>query len=475
MSHAGDSWTRPRVPLSVKLCYGAGSTADGVKNAAFNTFLLYYETNVLGLPGGLAGLSVFIAMCFDAVSDPLMGSFSDHFRSRWGRRHPFMYAAALPTAVSFYLLLDPPDGLGTGGLFTWLTVMSVLVRLALTLHLIPSDALAPELTSNYDERTSLVAFRFLFGWGGALGFSLLGWLVFFPAFAGGRNDPAAYVPLALVGAVMSFVSIVVCATGTHRLIPTLRRPESVFSVRRFVADVRNALANFSYRMILIATIFGAVAMGFAEAFQLYMGTYFWEFDDDDQAVLVMALAVALVIALPAARWISLATDKRRAALGLVAFAIAAGGLPIYARFLGWLPANGDPRLLVVIAGHSTLVIAAVIAGFILMSSMIQDAVDENDLETGERQEGVFVSAVAFTGKAVSGFGNLLGGIALQLIDFPIRAAPGTVPQNKVDLLGWAVGPGLMLLYAVAFLFLRRYRITRERHREILAGLAARAS
>jgi Na+/melibiose symporter-like transporter len=463
-----------QVPLSIKLFYGSGAVSDGVKNATFNTFLLYYETNVLGLPGALAGLSVFIAMCFDAVSDPLMGSISDHFRSRWGRRHPFMYASALPTAVSLYLLLAPPDGLGTGALFAWLTVMSVLVRLAITLHQIPSDALAPELTPNYDERTALVGFRFLFGWAGGLGFALLAWTVFFPSFPDGRNNPAAYVPLALVGAVLSFVSILACAAGTHRLIPSLRRPEARFSLRRFVHDVRNALANYSYRMVLVATIFGAVAMGFSEAFQLYMGTYFWEFDDSDQALLLLALAVAVVIAVPTARWLSLASDKRRAALGLVGFSIGAGALPIYARFLGWLPENDSPWLLGIVAGHATIVVSAFIASTILMASMIQDAVDENELETGQRQEGVFVSAIAFTGKAISGLGNLLGGIALQLIDFPVRAAPGTVPQDKVNLLGWAVGPGLMLLYILAFVFLRRYRITRERHGEILDALERRA-
>jgi Na+/melibiose symporter-like transporter len=272
---------------------------------------------------------------------------------------------------------------------------------------------------------------------------------------------------------MAFCSILVCAAGTHRLIPRLRRPAESFSAGRFVADVRNALANYSYRMVLMATIFGAVAMGFYEAFALYLGTYFWEFDDGDQATMILALAGAMLVALPAARWISLASDKRRAALGIAAFAIAIGGLPIYARFLGWLPENGDPRLLAIVAAHAGIVVAAIIASGILMFSMIQDAVDENELETGQRQEGVFISAIAFTGKAVSGVGNLLGGVALHLIDFPVRAEPGTVPQEKVDLLGWAVGPGLALLYAIAFVFLRRYRITRARHREILAELERR--
>jgi Na+/melibiose symporter-like transporter len=105
--------------------------------------------------------------------------------------------------------------------------------------------------------------------------------------------------------------------------------------------------------------------------------------------------------------------------------------------------------------------------------MILDAVDENELETGQRLEGLFVSIVAFAGKVVSGVGNLLGGVALELIDFPSGATPGTVPQSKIDLLGWAVGPGLVGFYSLGYLFLRRYDITRERHHVIVAALARR--
>ncbi|MDG2304172.1 MAG: MFS transporter [Candidatus Binatia bacterium] len=461
------------VPFSTKLLYGSGSLAVGAKNAVFDIFLLYYETNVLGLPGAMAGLSVFLTMCVDAVSDPLMGSISDHFRSRFGRRHLFMYMAALPVALSLYGLLSPPEGLGTAGLFVWLTVLSIAVRLSLTLYQVPSDALAPELTDDYDERTTIAGLRALFEFGGTVGLALVAWTMFFPNFEGGRNDPQAYVSVATAAAVMAFVAILVCTVGTHNLIPSLRKPQSSFSSTRLVSDLREAWGNHSYRMILIATMIGAIGMGFDEAFRLYMTTYFWEFDDSDQAVLLGMVVLAVPVAVVAARQISLFLDKRRAATGLMAFAIVFSPLPIFARFLHILPENGDPRLLPIIAGHAAISLGSFLALMILMRSMIQDSVDENELITGERQEGVFVAAIAFAGKAVSGVGNLLGGITLQLIAFPARAIPGTVPQNKVDLLGWAVGPWIIVLNLVALSFLRKYPITRERYREIVAELSRR--
>ena len=106
-----------QVRLPTKIVYGLGSVADGVKNTTFNVFLLFFYTQVAGLSGSLAGAAILIALVFDAVSDPLIGNISDNFHSRWGRRHPFMYAAALPMAVFFGLIFSPPQGLGQAGLF----------------------------------------------------------------------------------------------------------------------------------------------------------------------------------------------------------------------------------------------------------------------------------------------------------------------------------------------------------------------
>ncbi|MBI2963203.1 MAG: MFS transporter [Deltaproteobacteria bacterium] len=159
---------RRRVPRSAKLYYGAGAVAEGVVTTAFNVFLLFYYNQVLGLPGTLGGTAIFLALCIDAVADPLVGSISDNLRSRWGRRHPFMYASALPAAACFFLVFHPPAGLSHGQLFLWLAAFAVGVRVSMTLYIIPSDSLLPEMTFHYDERTSLVSYRFLFGWLGGL-------------------------------------------------------------------------------------------------------------------------------------------------------------------------------------------------------------------------------------------------------------------------------------------------------------------
>src|SRR5262245_57568906 len=97
-----------RLGFGTKLVYGIGQAAEGLKNTAFGIFLLFYYNQALGLPGTLAGIALGASLLVDAFVDPLVGSISDNFRSKYGRRHPFMYAAILPMSIGFYLLFSPP-------------------------------------------------------------------------------------------------------------------------------------------------------------------------------------------------------------------------------------------------------------------------------------------------------------------------------------------------------------------------------
>lgn len=467
-----------QVPLSTKLYYGIGSISEGTKNVAFNVFLLFYYNHVLGLSGTLSGAAIFIALCVDAITDPLVGSISDNFHSRWGRRHPFMYAAALPMGACLFLLFSPP-ALGETGLFLWLCAFAVGVRVSMTLYTIPSNSLVPEITSHYHERTSLVSHRFLFGWFGGLTAAQLGYLYFFApsdTFADGRLNAAAYGGFALACAVMVFVAILTCALGTHRLIPSLKSlPERTpFTLGRFLQELREVFGNRSYLMLVGASLFASVAGGFNEVVGLYVNTYFWGFTTAEISLLVAGLFVSVVIAFAFTRRLTERFDKKGTVIGLAAFAILFGPLPIFLRLLELMPENRDPTLLYLILLHAIILVAAVVAIGISIASMIADVADENELVTGKRQEGMFVSAIAFTAKATSGIGSFVAGIVLDIIDFPTMAEVGTIAPDKVFKLGLAVGPGMMLLYLLTLMFLSRYRITGERHREVLAELARRA-
>jgi len=472
----------PRLPLSTKLSYGFGSIAEGVKDVAFKTFLLFYYNQVLGLPGWMGGAAGAVALLVDAVTDPVIGSLSDGTRSRWGRRHPYMYAAAVPMAAAFVLLFNPPAGLSAWGLFAWLTVFAVLVRVSMALYAIPSNAMVAELTPRYDERTALVSYRFLFGWIGGGTVTLLAYLWFLAPsgrFADGLRDPTGYAGWSVTGACMIAGAILLCALGTHRLIPTLKPPPDAgrFSLRRLEGELRAALGNPSYRTLVVASLFASVGGAFTDVFGLYLNTYFWEFTSEQLAAFVPGIVVGVGLGVLSAGPISVRFDKRSAALCLATASVAVGPLPIFLRLARLTPPNGSPLLLAALVVHLAFMVTCGVAIGILIASMISDTIDQNELATGKRQEGIFSSAIAFSAKAATGVGTLFAGVALDLIAFP-RPVPGAPPPaiapEQATVLGWIVGPGLLGLWVCTLFFLSRYRLTRAEHARVLAALAGRA-
>ena len=189
--------------LRAKLFYGFGSVAFGVKDFGFGTLLLFYYNQVIGISPWKVSLAIAAMLCVDAVADPLIGQFSDSLRTPWGRRHPLMYATALPLAISFFFLWLPPQGWSESATLGYLFVMATVVRFLISLYETPSSALVPEMTDDYDTRTAFISIRYVFGVAAAV---LMNALTFrFLLFADklhpdGRFNPDGYVRYALVSA-----------------------------------------------------------------------------------------------------------------------------------------------------------------------------------------------------------------------------------------------------------------------------------
>ena len=246
-----------RLSRGTKFAYGIGQVGEQIKNQGFNTFLFFYFTQVLGLSGSLAGTAILIALVFDAVTDPLAGSISDNWRSPRGRRHPFMYASAAPLGISFVILFLPPASLGQLGLFAWLTSFAVVVRAAMTLYHVPHLAMGAELSNDYQERTSIVAWRTMLAVVGGVATTIAAYAFFFPEtpeFENGMLNPAGYPRYAVFAAVIMCVTIWYSAWGTRHEIPNLpKAPEhpEPFSVRRIVTEFAAAWRNVSFRSLFV--------------------------------------------------------------------------------------------------------------------------------------------------------------------------------------------------------------------------------
>ena len=468
-----------RVPLATKIFQGLGALPDTFKNFAFNTFLLLYYNQVLGIRAALASGAIMVALIIDAIIDPIVGSFSDNLRTRLGRRHPLMYAAALPLGVFLYLVFSPPSGLSEVELCAWLAVFAVCARVTMAFYLVPYNALFAEFSDDYAERTSIVTFRFLAGWIGGVLFTVCTWTYIFPSsaeFTKGQLNPAAYHVFAPVLALLVTATALITTHFTRREIPYLLQPTwtpEPFSLKRVLGEVMLALRNRDFLVIFVTLLLSSAIGGTVEALNIYMQTYFWALNGEQLRWFGLAFFGA-AIAFSITPMLQMRFDKKRLVIAGFFFLVGNGVAVIGLRFLDVLPANGSPLLLALLIANEIIRVGVGTVVFIMFISMIADALDAQELNTGRRQEGVFSAALSFSAKATSGIGILLGGVLLDyVVAFPRGVSPDAVDPGIVRLLGWIAGIALPLLYLFPFSLISRYKITREMHAEIRKQLDAR--
>lgn len=466
---------RPPLDKATQLAYGVGAIAYGIKDNGFAYFLLLFYGTVVGLEPALAGIAVFIALVFDAVSDPLVGYWSDNTRSRWGRRHPFMYASALPVALCYFLLWRPPDW-GEHGLFLYLVILAALIRTLITFFETPSSALMPELTRDYDERTRVQAWRSFFGWlgGSGLAIFMFGFLLVptdeFPVGTLNRDGYEAY---GVIAGVLIFFAIVISALGTHHRIPYLHVPavRQQRELRQIYRDLRETLLEKSFGALFIASIAGAVATGLYTALVFLLLTYFWQFSSEQIFYWLCLVPISAGMGLFIAPKVGRRLGKKRAVLVLGAIAFTVQPLPLLGRLLGVLPENGDPLLFPLVAGINTLDLGFIIALQALLASMLADLVDHGEARTGRRSEGVFYAALTFIRKTNQGIGAFIAGLLLQWVAFPDNAIPGEVSVNTLNMLAATMIPALWGLWSAMLWSVSRYQIDRAGHEANLRALA----
>jgi Na+/melibiose symporter-like transporter len=556
---------KSKLSFSTKFFYGFGSISFGIKNNGFSYFVLFVYVFVFGLPAWMAGLALNLILVADAFTDPLVGYYSDRLRSKWGRRHPFMYAAAIPVTLSFYFLWSPPDNLTNLELFFYLLICATIIRVFITFYEIPSIALGPELTDNYVERTSLMSYRYFFGWFGGLTTYNLVWWYYAPKYeteiyTSGRFNPDLWPEWGLVAAILIFLGIVVTSLGTHKHIPNLIEPpkrkkkeipegfnnisifnrtlkfnlplpknlklslsgvtvyllkfilyvvliwiisnvlrifgfilasflpfwikslqKTEFFLRSLFKEVAETLTiNRSYKFLFFCGLLVSVAGGIEAAFAVIFDSYFWELDDNEMLIRGTSIYLAPIIAIFLAPMLSDKFGKKQTVLSIWAFQIIFAALPFALRYLdltygtSLFPTNDSPYLLPVLCIHVVINVAAGIIVFSTMGSMIMDLVEDIQLETGRREEGILFSARTFADKAVSGFGLTLAGVILTFIAFPdntqIREIyNGTVPSEILaDLALWYV-PICIVAFGAALIMVRGYTLSRDEHEENIAN------
>jgi len=471
--------TMPRPSLWTKLVYGFGSIAFGTKDAGFNTFLLVYYNQVLGVRASLVSLAAAAALVIDAIADPLIGQISDNWRSRLGRRHPFMYASAVPIALLYFALWNPPPW-PAASLFPYLLVIAILVRIAISLYEVPSTALTPELSPDYTERTTLLSFRWLFG-ALASGVTVAVALTLFMRATKtqpfGILNAAGYLPYSIMAALLMFTSIVLSAAGTHNRIRFMHQipPRKRTLLRTSAGEVLESISHGSFLSVTFAAIFGGIAGGLVTALGTYINTFFWKFTAGQLAVLGGAAAIALIVAVIIAPVITGLFGKKRGYMVTAVGSLLVNNIAITLKLFGYLETSDTNLLLAILFVTTATGLALAISSLILVGSMITDVVEDSQLRTGRRSEGLFSAAISFVAKATSGFGVLLSGLLIDYVHFPKHASPLTIDPGVMRDLLFVYMPLQLALFAISILCLTRYTIDRNTHESNLKRLSDAAA
>ena len=457
-----------------KINYSIGSVANGVKTDTFTFFLLFFYSNIIGLNPGLAGSAIFIALCIDAITDPLMGTISDRTNSSLGRRHPYMFISFIPMSLGYILLFAPRQGweMSQTDLFLWMTVFTVLTRLGMTLFDIPHRAFGGEVTKDYQERTILMSWREAFGWIAGLSNAFLGYGIFFastPEYPQGQLNPDAWFPFALTGAFVMIISVLYSSYSTKDEIKSLSKWTGNITLTDIFKELRIAIGNKSFLIFFFGNLFLSLSWGLANTLTLFVNTYFWEFEATQIKYFLPIYLMGTLLALYLTPKLVNLFDKRT----IVMISISVVGIIAPAAFifynLGLTPANGSYELVMFISSFLIILITFNIIGNMVRDSMVGDIADEVELDSGKRQEGILFATVGFMQKLNTGLGSFFAGQVLNFINFD--RSNHTAEQAYT--LAFVQGPITTLLMIVPLIIFSFYSLSASRHNEIIESLKSR--
>jgi Na+/melibiose symporter-like transporter len=455
--------------------YGSASVAFGIKNNAFSYLLLIYSTQVLGIPGYLAAMALAIAMAWDAVSDLLLGHWSDKTQSRLGRRHPFMYAGFILLPISFYALFNPLFELTDATRWWYLLAAAILIRTAVTLVEVPSVALLPDLVKDYDERNRWLVLRHAFGWYGGNGIHVINMGIW--VGAAGVAAQSGYSIYGVAGALIIAASILVSSLGTQRAAAAMPPPAEPFRFTEMWTEIKQiaqSLTNANFFWLFVYSLIVGAAAGMSTALYLYNVTYFFNFSGPQIAVTGLFVFASPAIAYFLAPSLGQRLGKKRTAIAALLGAIFLYPIPYLMTLAGLWPTAGSWASLMIYSVFVMSEVVGFIVGGVMLDSMMADVVEDSEVKTSRRSEGLFYAARSFAGKAVSALGIVLAGSIVSLVGMDgIKNAVDMTDAMRADLAGFFL-PAYCGLYFLAIYLISKYRIDRDAHNENLATLAQKA-
>jgi GPH family glycoside/pentoside/hexuronide:cation symporter len=442
-----------KLSLRRKLLFSTGDLSTSIPLAILMFFQLFFLTDVAGMRPDMAGWAVGIGKLWDSVNDPLFGLISDRLRTRWGRRRVLLLFGAVPLGLSFMLMWYVPN-FSPVGMVIYYSLTFMLFDSVFTFVHVSYNALTPELTQDYDERSSLNGYRMVFSISGTLGAiilaTILGWYI--------SDKRLLFMILGIgLGLVSIIPPLVVFRVTTERPCNELPEPMPVKEA------ILTTLSNRPFWMVMGLYLLSWTTASILAAILIYFANYYLRIPEQAN-YLVLIIEFSAILFIPLWVWVAQKLDKRRAfILGSLSWIVVMLGISALR------PDQIGLAYLLAALGGSGLATA-----FVLPWSMVPDIIEYDELKTGQRREGSYYAFASFFQKLATAIAIWAMGQALSLTGYITPSASNPVPVQPMEVLSAIrlfTGPIPTVLLVLAILFAWRYPITRESHRAIRDELA----
>lgn len=436
-----------------KIIYGSGDIGFSLTTTIVAAYFLFFLTNVVGIRPAVAGIAILIGRSWDYINDPIIGHISDRTRSRWGRRRPFLLFGALPFALAFTMMWFKPPWDNLIALTAYYAVAYVIFDTAATFVYMPYYALTPELTEDYDERTSLTSYRMFYSiFGSLLAFTI-------PLMIVGSFSPGNSGKILLMGAIFGLIS----ALPLLLVFATIREKHEFIEQAQptFKDSLKAALKNKPFVFGAVIYLITWVSFDIMQTVLLFFIKFVMGREADSDLIMATIFIVA-IFALPFWEWTSRKLNKRLAYAAGIAFWAVVQVVLIN------LNASSPLILILFLCGLAGIGVGA---AHVLPWSIIPDAIEWDEYQTGERHEGMFYSLVTLMQKIASSIAIPLTAVFLDLTQY----VPNSATQPASALLGIRilVGPIPAVLLIIGIIFALKYPLSREEFTRVVKELEAR--
>ena len=458
----------PKVSFRIKVFYGLGSAAPGAF-AALGSLAMFFYNQVIGVPAAVVALALSATLFSDALMDVLIGHTSDQTRTRWGRRHPFLVAGLLLIPIALYFRWHPPQNWPADTMFWYVLATGLFVNVSFSIFEIASNALGPELAKAYHDRTVLISYRWMIGAVTAAIATVLIYGVFLratPEHPVGQLNVDGYGPLSLAISAIIAGSILTMALGTRHAIPKLFQPAAAAhqaGLKVQLGRMGRAVSNRNFLVAVGAGVFSGIVLGLEGGLRLYFYTFLWGLRASDIMVLsLLAIPTPIFAAMVAPR-LSERFGKKPTCMMLFFAGVVISHAPMLLKLTGVLTWEASPALVMLLGAFAFLAGVCTIGGYIVVSSMVADIVEDVQAKTGDRAEGLLMTADSLPNRIVNSLSVAFPGLLLAWVEFPEKARPGPETLAMISQVGWVYVPAMTMFSALSIATWGLYSINKATH------------